>query len=199
MQLVCMLEGARIFGVVSEAEDPDAKKKKLIELFSAIGVKPSEMVMYLGHDLDGITPAELADLRSVYMAINEGEAKWADFVKAMDSENEEATSKVSAAKAKMREKIEKQRKVAAEPADAKEAPQAQMDDAPKGNPTPALDDQFRKAFSNLKLFDDEDPARTEAIMKKHGITAFIGDIGDESDQQTKLAVIAAAAELKERA
>jgi len=56
------------------AKDPDAEKRKLADAFAAIGVKPVDLGTYLGHGLDGVTPAELVDLRQVHLAaLRDGE------------------------------------------------------------------------------------------------------------------------------
>ena len=63
-----------------DKKDPDAAKKKLLDAFSEIGVKPKDIQQFLNHSTDAITPAELQDLRGMYAAIRDGEAKWADYV-----------------------------------------------------------------------------------------------------------------------
>jgi len=64
-----------------DAKDPNAAKKKILDTFAAIGIKPVELEKYLEHGLDTISPAELEDLRSVYAAIRDGESTWQDFIK----------------------------------------------------------------------------------------------------------------------
>lgn len=61
-----------------DAADPALARKKLVDSFDRFGVKPSALRDYLGHDLDGITPAELAELRAVAIAIRDGETNWKD-------------------------------------------------------------------------------------------------------------------------
>lgn len=61
--------------------DPDAAKKKILDSFSEIGVKPKDLEKYLGHKTDAITPKELTDLRGIYRAINDGEATWGEYIK----------------------------------------------------------------------------------------------------------------------
>lgn len=61
-----------------DAQDPAAARKKLIDGFDALGVKPSSLREYLGHDLDASTPAEISELRAVWNTLKEGEAKWID-------------------------------------------------------------------------------------------------------------------------
>lgn len=64
------------------AADPDAERKKIADSYAALGVQPSDLKKYLGHDLAQSSPEELLDLRALYAAIRDGEATW---VEAMDS------------------------------------------------------------------------------------------------------------------
>jgi len=59
------------------ARDPDAERKRIADAFGEIGVKPSMLAEYLGHDLGTCSPAELVNLRGLYGAIKDGEATWA--------------------------------------------------------------------------------------------------------------------------
>ena len=59
-------------------DDPDAERKKLVDHFYKLGVSPKDINVYLGHDLAKTTPAELVDLRVVWMTLHDGEAVWAD-------------------------------------------------------------------------------------------------------------------------
>jgi hypothetical protein len=63
-----------------DAQDPDAAKKKLLDGFSAIGVKPLDIEKFLKHKTGAVTPAEMEELRTMYRAIRDGEAKWADYL-----------------------------------------------------------------------------------------------------------------------
>lgn len=60
--------------------DPAEAVKKMADAFARIGVKPDELVKYIGHPLESLSPAELADLREVYQTLKDGEAKWSDYV-----------------------------------------------------------------------------------------------------------------------
>lgn len=62
-----------------DAKDPQASRKKIIDSFAEIGVKPENLETLLGHPLDAITPADLGHLRKVYRALSEGEATWKDY------------------------------------------------------------------------------------------------------------------------
>lgn len=62
-----------------DAQDPKAAKRKILDSFDGIGIKPKEIEKYLGHPLDTVSPAELGDLRAIYTAIKSGEATWAQY------------------------------------------------------------------------------------------------------------------------
>ncbi len=84
-----------------DKSDPDQAKKKILDSFSEIGVKPKDLQKYLGHPTDSLSPKELTDLRGIYRAIKDGEASWADYTaegpKEVDpAEAEEAKKKLSA-------------------------------------------------------------------------------------------------------
>lgn len=63
-----------------DSKDPNAAKKALLDSFSEIGVKPVDIERYLGHKTDALVPSELQDLRGIYRAIRDGEARWADYI-----------------------------------------------------------------------------------------------------------------------
>jgi hypothetical protein len=82
--------------------DPDQAKKKILDSFSEIGVKPKDLQKYLGHPTDSLSPKELTDLRGIYRAIKDGETSWADYTaegpKETDpGEAEEAKKKIALA------------------------------------------------------------------------------------------------------
>lgn len=60
-----------------DRKDPSGERKKLVDAFVSVGVKPEQLVEYLGHGLDTCSPAELGDLRDVYAALRDGETRWA--------------------------------------------------------------------------------------------------------------------------
>lgn len=65
-----------------DAEDPAAARKRLVDAFFALGIGPDQIAQYLGHPLEQVTPVELADLRTVYAAVKDGEVRWAELVEA---------------------------------------------------------------------------------------------------------------------
>ena len=71
-----------------DAADPDGAKKKILDAFSSLGIKPAELKKFLGHGTDILSPKETEDLRGIYRAIKDGEATWADYI-----ENKEGQEK----------------------------------------------------------------------------------------------------------
>jgi hypothetical protein len=63
-----------------DASDPNAAKKRIIDSFSSINIYPKDLVGYLNHSLDTISPAELNELRGIYAAISSGEATWNAYI-----------------------------------------------------------------------------------------------------------------------
>lgn len=59
-------------------KDPSAERKRVIDAFASLNIMPTHLKEYLGHDLDVTTPAELIAMRSIYTAMKDGEATWAD-------------------------------------------------------------------------------------------------------------------------
>lgn len=68
----------------ADAMDPDAAKNKMIDLFYSLNVGPADLEKYLKHPIGQTSTTELGDLRKIYTAIREGEAKWSDFANRAD-------------------------------------------------------------------------------------------------------------------
>lgn len=58
------------------ARDPDAERKRIVDAFADIGVTPTDLVAYLGHDIAKCSPAQIVELRGIYGAVKDGEATW---------------------------------------------------------------------------------------------------------------------------
>lgn len=79
-----------------DKEDPEAAKKKLLDAFASVGVMPQDLADYLKHPVNQIVPAELTELRNIYTALKDGDAKWSDYVSSAE-EKEPVRSKFEAA------------------------------------------------------------------------------------------------------
>lgn len=60
--------------------DPNAERKALVDGFAKVGVSADQLAAYLEHDLSGASDDELLELRAIYTAIRDGDAKWKDYV-----------------------------------------------------------------------------------------------------------------------
>lgn len=110
------------------AKDPGAERKKIVDAFAGIGVKPKDLTSYLGHDLDKCSPAEIVTLRGIYGAIKDGEATWKSVM-----ENKEEYE----GKAKQESKVTNLADLAAPKA---EAATVEVTPDPKPAPIPEDDD-----------------------------------------------------------
>lgn len=104
----------------ADAEDPDAAKRKVIDGFAEINVAPKDLEELVGHSLERLSPAELKELRRVFVAIREGNANWDEIIAAKDP----AGSR-EAAKAVAEDKLANLRKGNAPAASAQPATEAQ--------------------------------------------------------------------------
>lgn len=121
-----------------DAKDPDEARKRMVDAFSALGVKPSDLKQWLGHDIGTSSPAELADLRAVYAAIREGETNWKDSLEhRMKGSAPSTDDKPKTAKEKVAEKAKANAK-------AKEAPKSGPDAAEQAAAEEALGKQERE-------------------------------------------------------
>jgi hypothetical protein len=63
-----------------DAEDPDAAVRKITDGFAGLGVTVAMLEGFLGHPVAQVAPAEMDELRKMFRAIKDGEARWTDFV-----------------------------------------------------------------------------------------------------------------------
>lgn len=59
-----------------DAKDPASARKRVCDAFFTLGVEPTDLEEYLGHKLEGSTPAETSLLRTIYQALKDGETTW---------------------------------------------------------------------------------------------------------------------------
>lgn len=71
--------------VASEmTNDPITARKKMVDAFRLIGVSSKQLVEYLKHPIEELTPREYADLQAAYATIKDGTAVWSDYVDGSD-------------------------------------------------------------------------------------------------------------------
>lgn len=105
-----------------DKKDPDAAKKAVLDAFSEIGIRPRDVQLYLKHATDQMTPAEMQDLRGIYRAIRDGEAKWSDFY--------QPASEIKASLDQLKDKV---KKISGKAAPAKPAPEPDVPESIEAN------------------------------------------------------------------
>lgn len=125
------MDACRATRKAATVSDPAAAQKQVADVFFSIGVPPTALADYLGHALEGCSPAELDELRAVFTAIREGEAAWPDAVavKKQERGETEAPKKPQAAQQRVRARLEQRRAKAAAPTPAPTAPAGEVIDA----------------------------------------------------------------------
>ena len=71
---------ARLTQQKDVSSNMDEARKKISDAFGGLGIQPKHLEEYLGHPMSMCVPAEITDLRAIFNAIKNGEAKWNDFV-----------------------------------------------------------------------------------------------------------------------
>lgn len=86
----------------ADKKDPDEQRKKVFDSFGALGISPTDLKDYLGHEI-GLE--DLAMLRAIHQTLRQGDAKWSEIVadKKAEEEGEAAAKGVTE---KLREKAE---------------------------------------------------------------------------------------------
>lgn len=70
-------------------DDPAGARKRIAEAFFALGIMPQQICELLGKpSLEAVTEAEIELLRSIYAAMNDGEATWPDILEAHGKKSE---------------------------------------------------------------------------------------------------------------
>jgi hypothetical protein len=136
-----------------DQQDPNAARKKIVDAFADLGVKPSEIKEYLGHPIEATTPPEMAHLRAVYAAIRDRETTWKEAFELKTKGANPGEAKVADLKSRAKEKAEK----------SKAAPAPDQKPAEPTKPSPNVD-------SDGVIHDDagRDDAAAEAHFAQQG-------------------------------
>jgi len=141
----------------ADAQDPEAARKKIIDAFTAINVPVDQLKQFIGHDMKGVSAAEIQFLRELHAAIRDGETSWRT---AWD------------------EKFPQEGKAAvvdqlAGAVTKKEPPKAEQKQQPAPQQPPAQKEwepSPQEVGDAIKRADATDEAQTAAIRAKHGLT-----------------------------
>jgi hypothetical protein len=121
----------------AKGPDSEARRKKLVDAFFALGITAEELVAYLGHSLTQTTPPEFVELQGIYAAVRDGDTTWAT-VRASKSESK-ADEPAPESKTSR----------------TKDALKARRGEAPApGAPAPSLVDTIVKAIAAAKSVDE---------------------------------------------
>jgi hypothetical protein len=73
-------------------KDPAEARRQITEAFRSIGVSVKDLEQYLGHPVDKSSPTEIAELRPIWKAISDGQAKWVDYLPDGEESGEDTDS-----------------------------------------------------------------------------------------------------------
>lgn len=74
------------------ARDPDAEQRRITDSFGALSVRVVDLEEYLGHPVARCTPAQLVDLRELYVALRDGDVTWKQVMDAKEDREAEKGS-----------------------------------------------------------------------------------------------------------
>jgi hypothetical protein len=108
-----LAEAERVVAETQRADahaDPIKARKKLVDAFATIGIKPTDLVEYLGgRPLDALTPDMILELRAVFTMVKEDGVRWRDVLETSTHVDREATGEEEPANdspaAKLRAKL----------------------------------------------------------------------------------------------
>jgi hypothetical protein len=154
----------------ADKADPDSAKRKVIDAFANLGIGPTELSVFLGHNLDKIQPAELMELRAAHAALKDGEAYWSDLLAAKgiaggaQMQQAVAAEKIAAIKEKL-STARKCRKCGAEGHDARNCPAGVPESVPE--PT-ASTPQALGIVRHAESLENEDPMGSAQALECGG-------------------------------
>jgi hypothetical protein len=157
----------------TDAEDPDAAKRKIFDGFGSIGVSVDQVKEYLGHEAETITPKELSDLRALYSAVRDEETSWREVMESVRGRDDKKADEAAAPKTGT-----KAQQLKAEL--AKSAP------VPETPPAPSAAKQEPAPAAAPKL--DVEEAR-EDLAKVYGVAPSEGDENNVKGSATFIAEI----------
>lgn len=181
--------------VMSDAqEDPKKATRNIIEAFKAQGIKPDDLEKYLGHSVDGVSPAEIADLRGILGAILDGEIKWKDVIDPEIKDDDEKSSRLKEAIAKATKKREelrnqgkgKKAEKSGEPGQGEKEVEAKV-----------VDEEFKDSLDFLKIiYSEKEKVIDDLLFEKAGVMALPDVEADGNNDKVRKAIIEIAKEMK---
>ncbi len=72
------------------SKDPAGEANQMFDAFAGLNIMPSDIAQWLGHAVDRITPAEIVELKFLYVALRDQDMSWADALENADKIRERA-------------------------------------------------------------------------------------------------------------
>ena len=146
--------------------DPDAAMRKLIDAFAELNVNPKDLATYVGHTLDRLGPAELKELRGVFVSVREGESNWDEILATKVASRGGSREGANAAAGERMTQLEKQ----GQPIPGTQAPPAETqkpDTQKSATPEPEHTKKLRALFEGIgaKAFAQ--------VLGNHGIDFMV--------------------------
>lgn len=142
-----------------DTADPDGARKKLVDAFAAMNVMPNMLKELIGHDVGTCAPAEIQELRQVYVALKEGHATWTEIMTGKKKADADAAAGAEAGgKPAPNTRTGRAREAAAKAAGRgrDEVPAGASATAPHGSSAPSAPDTGElSAEEERSLFSDE--------------------------------------------
>lgn len=107
--------------------DPKAELHKVLDAFSKLGVKPSDIASYLKKPIEQIVDADIDDLRQIYTAIKDGDARWSDFLE--DAEVVEGKEDANAKLARLKKEKDESKPKADPKTEPEQPPVVEVEEA----------------------------------------------------------------------
>jgi hypothetical protein len=86
--------------------DPDAARKSVADAFAELGVRPSDLAQFLGCEIAQASPSQIADLRTWYTSVRDGDTTWQEILAArvndLSPDSDEAPGPSAVARLKAR-------------------------------------------------------------------------------------------------
>lgn len=158
-------------------QDPEGELKKILAGFARLNIMPDKVEAYLGHPLEVATPAQVASLRSLWVALDDGELTWAQAMAQREESGELRPAEPA-------EKRDAKRRTDQAPSEAKRAapaPAAAPKPQPANEPAPAAQgatmNDLWDAIEALGITVDEarEYIREVAQMELEQLGVHVGD------------------------
>ena len=154
-------------------------RRKMLDSFNGLGVKPKDIQEFLGHPLDQCIPAEINQLRQIYTTIKDGEAKWADYI------NEKAMKEAEKVPDPLKPGTKKApaKKVPVKKAEKKSQPKPEKQEKPKEESETPEETPVETKSEAIKVdkVEQQKPSESSVGSNVEKLTQLIEEGGHDTD------------------